>query len=685
MAVLKRVLAGAALAGLASAAPLVKKGDFQFVATVPYGDTIFSVGDIDYLASTSSPVLSAASTHSLTTGSIVPFTVITTGDCYVSADFVSSTVESFAEWDDVYSAGFLEGVYISSNCTGATIDPAVFTWAESANVTSLFLSSDFASVNPGKTSYTVSSIYQPTPIECGPYAVAISEGGAASFSLVYRLYEDFQRTFIMGVYPAQDSIGSFKGLPQYLTKFQDEMIPVPSRIYSWSDSRPLAGLRVAIKDLYDLNGVQTSGGSRSWATITPIANITAPAIQRVIDLGGHIVAKFKTAQFASGANPWDFIDTQPPFNPRGDGYLTCDCSSAGGGCSMAAYDWLDHSIGSDTSWSMRRPASVSGTYGNRPSQGMITLDHVLPLGATQDTAGVFARTPKAWAHFAKNWYSPTLHQDSSITGLTEPLIINDTYKWPAKVYYPKDLFEPARNPAAAAIVQEFVANLTALGIQRVDINITDMVLKAPIASVSNVATWKAASSLLITNTAYWVIGKPLVTAWAAMFGGRYPPLDPNHTSWFHFNESTISDDKVAAAIAVKQAYSDWINYDFLGADDETCSGALWVYDIGTGGLPSYRYQQLITTAYPQATNMSYTPPTAKFTGSSVCSFAGCPDYTVPIGQVPYYSNVTFTTEMVPVTINVVARRGCDFMLFNLFEEMENRGMLATIKTGRTAF
>jgi hypothetical protein len=100
---------------------------------------------------------------------------------------------------------------------------------------------------------------------------------------------------------------------------------VPSRIYSWEDDRPLAGERVAIKDLYDLNGTQTSAGSHSYIEVTPIANRTAPSIQRIvgfhvqclrlttdeccqIDLGGVIVGKQKLAQFASGANPWQWQD-----------------------------------------------------------------------------------------------------------------------------------------------------------------------------------------------------------------------------------------------------------------------------------------------------------------------------------------------------------------------------------------
>jgi len=91
----------------------------------------------------------------------------------------------------------------------------------------------------------------------------------------------------------------------------------------------LARERVSIKDLYDIKGLQTSGGSQAWATITAIANGTAPSVQQIIDLSGVIVGKFKLAQFASGANPWDWQDEHYPFNPRGDGYLTCSASSSG--------------------------------------------------------------------------------------------------------------------------------------------------------------------------------------------------------------------------------------------------------------------------------------------------------------------------------------------------------------------
>ena len=77
---------------------------------------------------------------------------------------------------------------------------------------------------------------------------------------------------------------------------------------------------------------------------------TAEAIRLLLALGAVIVAKAKTVQLASGLGPRDWIDYQCPFNPRGDGYLDPDCSSTGSAVGVAAYDWLDFSIGSDSKY-----------------------------------------------------------------------------------------------------------------------------------------------------------------------------------------------------------------------------------------------------------------------------------------------------------------------------------------------
>lgn len=128
------------------------------------------------------------------------------------------------------------------------------------------------------------------------------------------------------------------------------MIPVPSRLtYQTSTSKPLANVRLAIKDLFDVKGVKTSGQNRAYASLYPEAEETAHFLRKLLDLGAVIVGKTKCTQFGSGEQPTaDWIETHCPWNPRGDGYLSPRGSSTGSGVAIAAYSWVDVGIGTDS-------------------------------------------------------------------------------------------------------------------------------------------------------------------------------------------------------------------------------------------------------------------------------------------------------------------------------------------------
>ena len=108
-----------------------------------------------------------------------------------------------------------------------------------------------------------------------------------------------------------------------------------------------------------------------------------------------------------------------------------------------------------------------------------------------------------------------------------------------------------------------------------------------------------------------------------------------------------------------------------------------LYDIGTGGKPSFREQDLNNN--PNASFLARLPRGAAITGANICPLYGCADFTVPIGQVPYFSPVTLHEELVPVTVSMVVKRGCDFVLFDLIERLADAGVVRAVKTGRTAF
>lgn len=127
-------------------------------------------------------------------------------------------------------------------------------------------------------------------------------------------------------------------------------VAVPSRLYFTStDNKPYAGKRLGVKDIIDIKGLRTGASSRAYTQLYGPRDRNADAIQKLLELGFVVVGKLKTTQFADSQWPTcDWVDYHGPFNPRGDGYQSTSGSSAGSAAAVAAYEWLDFSIGTDS-------------------------------------------------------------------------------------------------------------------------------------------------------------------------------------------------------------------------------------------------------------------------------------------------------------------------------------------------
>ncbi len=125
-------------------------------------------------------------------------------------------------------------------------------------------------------------------------------------------------------------------------------IAVPSRLRSHASSRlPMSGIRVAVKDNFDLEGTKTSLCSRSYLQTYPKKLKSAPCIQRLVDLGASI-GKTKLCSFAQWEESTKAIEYTSPWSPRADGFQSSGGSSSGSGAAIGAYEWLDIAIGSDS-------------------------------------------------------------------------------------------------------------------------------------------------------------------------------------------------------------------------------------------------------------------------------------------------------------------------------------------------
>ena len=125
---------------------------------------------------------------------------------------------------------------------------------------------------------------------------------------------------------------------------------VPSRRYAEiSQEKPLAGVRISIKDNFDLAGVKSTMINRAYTELYGPKDHSATQVQKLVDLGAVVVGKTKMSAFASAEEPTDqWIDYHCPFNPRGDTFQSPSGSTNGGAASLAGYDWLDFSMGTDS-------------------------------------------------------------------------------------------------------------------------------------------------------------------------------------------------------------------------------------------------------------------------------------------------------------------------------------------------
>lgn len=151
---------------------------------------------------------------------------------------------------------------------------------------------------------------------------------------------------------------------------------------------PLAGLRFAVKDLFDVAGLPTGAGNPDWLRTHDIPQHTAPAVQRLLDTGANLAGKTLTDELA-----WSLAGENAhygtPENPEAPDRIPGGSSS--GSASAVAGGAVDFAIGTDTGGSIRLPASYCGLYGIRPTHGAVPLEGSVPLAPSFDTVGWFAR------------------------------------------------------------------------------------------------------------------------------------------------------------------------------------------------------------------------------------------------------------------------------------------------------
>ena len=159
---------------------------------------------------------------------------------------------------------------------------------------------------------------------------------------------------------------------------------IDRKIKNGENAGDLAGVTIALKDIFDLQGTPTTAAMALHRDT--IAASDATVVERLESQGASIVGKVTLTEgvYAEHRAPFP-----TPINPWHADYWP-GASSSGSAIALAA-GLCVASIGSETGGSIKLPAAANGVTALKPTWGRVSRHGVFELAASLDHVGPFTR------------------------------------------------------------------------------------------------------------------------------------------------------------------------------------------------------------------------------------------------------------------------------------------------------
>jgi aspartyl-tRNA(Asn)/glutamyl-tRNA(Gln) amidotransferase subunit A len=239
------------------------------------------------------------------------------------------------------------------------------------------------------------------------------------------------------------------------------------RLKEGSDTTPVTGIPIAVKDIFCTRGIKTTCASKILEGFIPPYDATV--IKKLKTAGAVILGKVNMDEFAMGSSTENsaFFPTQNPWSigrvPGG---------SSGGSAAAVAADECVASVGTDTGGSLRQPAACCGVVGLKPTYGRVSRYGMIAFASSLDQGGPITKnvTDAAIILNIIAGHDPfdTTSIDAPVPDYAEGL--KDGVKG-LKVGIPKEYFIEGIDKEVEGAVREAIGVLKGAGAELVDISL----------------------------------------------------------------------------------------------------------------------------------------------------------------------------------------------------------------------